>query len=353
MSLRADLILQRGSFSLQAAFDVEPGTVVAVLGPNGAGKSTLLRALAGLERIDRGCIEAHGRVVDDGATTFVPAQGRSVGFVFQDYALFPHLTVLENVAFGLRAQGVDRATARRRARELAARLRFDEVLDRRPGAISGGQAQRVALARALATGPRTLLLDEPLAALDAETRAAVREHLQSELLAFAGCTVLVTHDALDAMLLADRVLVLEGGRIVQEGTPHELAQRPTTTYAAALFGVTLLRGMARDGALALDEGGTLHIADTALAGQALAMVRPESVVLHRQRPEGSARNVWPGTVTTLQRAHDRVLVGVAGSPSVTAALTPAAVAELRVRVGEQVWLSVKAMEISAYPAPHR
>lgn len=268
--------------------------------------------------------------------------------MFQDYALFPHLSVLANIAFGPRSRGRGRKAADQLAREVLAQLGITDLADRRPASLSGGQAQRVALARALATKPDVLLLDEPLAALDIETRTKIRMELSKQLATFAGCTVLVTHDPLDAMLLADRVIVLENGVVVQDATPAEIARRPATPYAAALIGVTLLRGTISQGELTLDDGGTLHTADLAASGPVLAVIRPESVSVHLVQPEGSPRNVWPGTITSLQAAHDRVRVHVDGSPAVVAAVTPAAVADLGLAPGEQVWVSVKAVEIDVY-----
>ena len=351
MTIDIDATVSRGSFSLHVSTHVEDGSVVAVLGPNGVGKSTLLRAVAGLHPIESGTVAMDGRVVDDAGLTWVPPRDRLVGYVPQDYALFPHLSVRQNVAFGPRSRGVGRAEAGRTADATLARLGIADLADRRPGALSGGQAQRAAVARALATGPRALLLDEPLAALDAQVKDAVRAELGATLASVDGATLLVTHDPLDALVLADRVLVLEGGSIVQDAAPGDLARTPATPYVAALVGVTLLRGDAHGGAIDVDGGGTLHVADTRLAGPVLCVVRPEAVTVSRQRPEGSARNSWPGTVVSLQPSLDRVRVLVDGSPSVVAAVTQGAVAELGLTAGAPVWLSVKAVDLDAYPAP--
>ncbi len=353
MPLIVDCTVSRGDFTLTVVTEIAAGTVVAVLGPNGAGKSTLVRAIAGLHPVETGSITIGAEVVDEVGGAFVPPQRRAVGVVFQDYALFPHLSVLDNVAFGPRSRGAGRAKSRAAALATLERLGIADLAGRAPRAISGGQAQRVALARALATAPDVLLLDEPLAALDAETKESVRVELETQLAAFAGCVVLVTHDPLDAMLLADRVIVIEGGAVVLDGTPADLASRPTTAYTAALMGVTLLRGTARAGRLVLDDGGILQVADAELAGRVLAVVRPESVTLHRHRPEGSARNSWAGVVSSLQPSHDRVRVHVQGSPSVVAAVTPAAVADLGLGRGVDVWLSVKALDIDVYATPTR
>src|SRR2546421_1217642 len=226
MSLAAKLVVQQGNFRLDAAFEVADGEVVALLGPNGAGKSTALRVLAGL-------LPAAGTVVVDGQDlTGVPVERRRIGLVFQDYLLFPHLSTVDNVAFGLRCQGRGRAAAHRPALEWLARMALTEHARARPATLSGGQAQRVALARALAVQPRLLLLDEPLAALDAGTRLTIRAGLRNHLSGFAGATVLVTHDPLDAMVLADRIVVLEAGRAVPTRTPHAVTPPPRADYRA-------------------------------------------------------------------------------------------------------------------------
>lgn len=351
MSVALDFAVRRGDFSLELSTVLEPGTVVAVLGPNGAGKTTVVRAIAGLQSIDRGTIRMHDQVVDQAGGAFIPAQQRSVGVVFQDYALFPHLTVQENVAFGPRSRGMGAKEARAASMRLLERMEIAGLAQRRPREISGGQAQRVALARALATEPQILLLDEPLAALDAETREAVRVELERHLGEFDGCVLLVTHDPLDALLLADRVLVLEGGRLVQDGAPAELARRPATPYVATLMGVNLLRGDARDGQLAVDGGGVVRIADRSLSGRAVAVIRPEAVTLHRHEPEGSARNTWFGTVASVLPLQDRVRVHVDGHPPVIATVTPDAVADLHLARGAHIWASVKAVDVDAFAAP--
>lgn len=362
MTLDISCSVQRGQFDLEVELELRAGAVVAVLGPNGSGKSTLLRAIAGLQPITSGMVALSGKVLDDGSAVFVRPRDRAVGVVFQDYALFPHLSVLENVAFGPRSRGCSRAEARRIASDALDQLNVADLARRRPAEVSGGQAQRVALARALATSPDVLLLDEPMAALDVETRDAVRAQLAAQLAAFEGIAVLVTHDPLDALLLADRVVVLESGRVVQDGTPADLAERPQSDYVAALMGVTLVRGTAAGTTLIIDaDGGVLHLANDLGECPAMAVIRPESVTLHRLQPEGSARNVWQGTVRSLQPMHDRVRVFIDGRPPVIATVTPSALAELGLHAGAPVWVSVKAVEIRGYrratthhlASPHR
>ena len=323
-----------------------------MLGPNGAGKTTVLRALAGLLRPVEGRVVLDGHVLEDTARRVrLATERRPVGMVFQDYLLFPHLSVVENVGFGLRSRGVRRAAARRTALGWLERLGLPEVGDASPRTLSGGQQQRVALARALATDPRLLLLDEPLAALDISIRAEVRRDLRRHLREFAGVNLLVTHDPLEAIALADRLIVIERGRIVQAGSPSEVTERPRTAYVADLVGVNLLRGRAAGDAIELGDGGRLE-AVGAGSGDVFAVVPPRGVSLWRSRPEGSPRNVWRGRAAGLELLRDRVRVRVDGrpQPSLVAEVTPAAVAELGLAEGADVWVSVKATEVRVYPA---
>lgn len=346
--------IDRGEFRLDVEFTVAPGEVLGVLGPNGAGKTTLLRALAGLDALSEGRLTLAGHTLDDADTgTFVPAHERPVGVVFQNYRLFPHLNVRDNVAFAGRSQRLGKRAARRDAEEWLARLELGEYADRKPGQLSGGQAQRVALARALAAEPSLLLLDEPLAALDARTRLDVRAALRRHLGDFPGPALLVTHDPLEAMVLADRLLVIENGRIVQQGTPAEIARRPATAYVARLMGLNLYPGTAHPGApgIELDDGGTLIAADTSGdTARVLVALRPTAISVHTTRPDHSSpRNTWPGTVAGLELLTDRVRIQVQGSPSALVDVTPSAAAELDLTAGAPVWLSAKATEVDVYP----
>ena len=351
--LDASVQVRRGVFDLDVALAVPPGEVVAVLGPNGAGKSTLLRCLAGLERLRSGHVRLDDRTLDDPAEgVFVPAEQRPTGIVFQDYLLFPHLSVLDNVAFGARARGLHRAASRRTAAPWVERIGLEAYARQKPTALSGGQAQRVALARALASDPGLLLLDEPLSALDAGTRAETRSDLRRHLSSFAGPVLVVTHDALEAMVLADSLLVLEDGRVVQRGTPAAVARQPATRYVARLLGLNLWPGVARNGDVVLAGGGHLVVADTTAAGDVLLAARPSALALHAQHPEGSPRNAWPALVTGLELLGDRVRVALSGSPSALVDVTPAAVAELDLSPGRRLYVSLKATEVEVYPAPH-
>ena len=347
--------VQRDEFRLDVEFTVEPGEVLGVLGPNGAGKTTLLRVLAGLIPLSEGSVTLSGQLLDDAATgEFRPAEKRPVGLVFQNYRLFPHLSVRENVAFAARSMGAGRRAAGDAADGWLTRLGLRALAGRKPGQLSGGQAQRVALARALAAEPALLLLDEPLAALDARTRLEIRAELRRHLSDFPGPTLLVTHDPLEAMVMTDRLLVIEGGRIVQEGAPAEVARRPATQYIARLVGLNLYAGTRTDAtSVALDDGGTLIAASSGDVRQrVLLALRPTAIALHTSKPDHSSpRNVWPGTIAGLELLIDRVRVQVDGTPPALVDITPAAVTELDLAAGARVWLSAKAMDLDAYPEP--
>ncbi|WP_433468746.1 ABC transporter ATP-binding protein [Spirillospora sp. CA-128828] len=344
--LDARLVVRRAAFDLDLALTARPGEVVALLGPNGAGKSTALRALAGLVPMAGGHVRVDGEDL-----RALPPDRRGIGMVFQDYLLFPHLSALENVAFGPRCQGTGRRAARRIAAEWLARVGLAEHASARPRALSGGQAQRVALARALAVDPGLLLLDEPLAALDAHTRLEIRAALRRHLAGFSGAAVLVTHDPLDAMVLADRIVVVEGGRLVQEGTPADVARRPRTGYVARLVGLNLYRGRAEAGTVTIGDGAATLDSVDSLDGEVFLAFAPSSVALYRTRPDGSPRNLWRTRVAAVERHGDRVRVRLSGPPfDAVADVTPAAVAELQLSEGSAIWAAVKATETHVYPA---
>jgi len=295
------------------------GQVVAVIGPNGAGKSSLLRAVAGL-------VPSTGEIRVDGRSwTTLAVRERAVGMAFQDQLLFPHLSALENVAFGPRTAGVPRADARRTAQGWLDRFGVADLAGRKPRQLSGGQAQRVSIARALATDPRVLLLDEPFAGLDVGVAAGLRVELASHLTSYDGVTLLVTHDAIDALTLADVVWVLDEGELVQVGPPREVAARPLTRHVARLVGLNV-------------------IAD----GDGFRSFSPSAVTVSLTEPSGSARHRWPGAVTTLAPHGDAVRLLVSGEHELLADVTPAAVAELGLAPGRQVWLSVKETAVRRY-----
>ncbi|MFG3407535.1 ABC transporter permease [Streptomyces sp. NPDC048142] len=327
--------------------DAGAGTTIAVVGPNGAGKTTLLRALLGLTP------RAHAALrLGDTDVTALPPHRRGVAWVPQDGALFPHLSALTNTAYGLRAHGVPRAMARREAQGWLDRLGVGHLARRRPAQLSGGQAQRVALARALAARPRLLLLDEPLAALDQATRARVRHTLRRHLADFGGVCLIVTHDPVEAVSLADRVLVLEDGRVLQDEPPAEVTRHPRSPWVARMLGRNAWPGTATADGLAPAGGGHLVVAEPLPAGtDALAVIAPEAVSVHRERPTGSPRNVWPGTVREITAGGSRLrlLITSTEAPDLVAEITPGAAADLGIADGSAVWTSVKATEATIVP----
>ncbi|MGR6973315.1 ABC transporter ATP-binding protein [Streptomyces cynarae] len=343
--LDARIVVERGSFRLDVALAAAPGEVVALLGPNGAGKTTALRALAGLVPLSGGHLRLDGAALER-----TPPEARPVGVVFQDYLLFPHLSALDNVAFGPRCRGASKVEARAVAAGWLERMGLAEHAGAKPRRLSGGQAQRVALARALATRPRLLLLDEPLAALDARTRLEVRGGLRRHLDEFEAVAVLVTHDPLDAMVLADRLVVVEHGRVVQEGTPSDIARRPRTDYIAQLVGLNLYRGTAQGHTVRLDAGCSITTTED-LSGPVFVAFRPSAVTLYRDRPDGSsARNLWRCEVAGLQTHGDQIRADLTGELPLAADLTTVAAAELGLHPGAKVWATVKAAQTHAYPA---
>jgi len=351
--LNVDVEVRRGDFVLRAALEAAAGERVGVVGPNGSGKSSLLRAISGLEAIVGGRITLDGRVLADGAVD-LPAREREIGVVFQDHRLFRHLSVRDNVAFGPRSRGVPRSQARARAEEWLTRLDCARFADRRPDDLSGGESQRVALARALAQSPRALLLDEPTAALDAGARVEVRTELLRHLAGLDIPTVLVTHDPIEALVMTDRLIVLENGRVTQTGSPREIAARPLTPYVAGLLGLNLFRGRVVGERVVLDDGGDLvpRTIPRTIPGatRVLVTVPPAAIAVHLERPEGSPRNVWPGRVAAVEPSRDGVRLRVAGPPDAMVDVTVAAVTALDLQPGREVWLSVKASETDCYPA---
>lgn len=380
-ALDAHLHVDLGTFDLDASLLADHG-VTALLGPNGSGKTTALKALAGLHTLTSGHVRVAGQTWAD-ARTHLPPERRSVGMVLADPLLFPHLSLLDNVAYGPRSRGMPRRAARDRAAEELGRVGLGDLLGRRPAQVSSGQAQRAALARALATDPDLLLLDEPLSALDPQTRSRTRADLAARLRDYPGLTVMVTHDALDALTLADQLVFVDGGRVTQSGTPAEVIARPRSSYVAGIVGLNLVPGTlvqergvtsvapttevtprsgapaqedAAGWALELDGGGRLVVADAPEGARpgdrVLATVNPAAVTLYTERPAASARNLWELEVSAVTVTGQRTRVVLHGIPGVelVAEVTLSAVAELRITAGCTLWAGVKATEIEVYPA---
>ena len=365
--LEANLQLTRGSFTLDVQITLAPGEVLALLGPNGSGKSTALDLLAGLAAPDT------GTVVLDGATLTAPGrlvapENRAIGLLGQEPLLFPHLSARANVAFALRVgdAALSAAAARVQAERWLARVGLVGFGDSKPGALSGGQQQRVALARALAAGPRVLLLDEPMAALDAETAPFIRQLIREQLAETGTSAIIVTHDIVDAVVLAHRVAVLHEGTVIDQGTTAAVLAAPRNPFVAAIAGVNLVVGTIQNGAIVAPDGRIFRVRpDNAAApaaapdGSALAaapdgsaaaaVFRPASVVVQTQRPrQASPRNVWSARVTAIEPGSGGMRLRTSGEPEIIAEVTPSAVADLGLQIGSTVWLSVKAAEVSAY-----
>lgn len=325
--------------------EVAPGESVALLGPNGAGKSTVLGTVAGLVAPTTGHVTLAGRDI-----TRVEPHRRKVALLAQEPLLFPHLSVLDNVAFGPRSSGAGRAASRAAALTHLHEVGADDLADRRPTQLSGGQAQRVAIARALAADPEVLLLDEPMAALDVDVAPAVRQVLRATL---ADRTVLVvTHDPLDALLLADRVVVLEQGRVVEEGPSHEVLTRPRSSFAARVAGLNLVAGRWEDGAVVHPDAVVTGLASGSAPGVgdgAVAVFSPSSVSVYPEARPGSPRNGLAAVVTDVEPLGDRVRVRTrVGSLALAAEVTPSAAAELDLVPGSRVHLAVKAVEVAVH-----
>jgi molybdate transport system ATP-binding protein len=350
MSLHAAFTARRGGFEVAVTFEVADGETLALLGPNGAGKSTVVDALAGGLELDEGTIELDGERIDRS-----PAERRPIGVCFQDDLLFPHLSAIENVAFPLRARGRPRAPAHARAAELLDRLAPSIDVHARPAGLSGGERQRVALARALAPEPRLLLLDEPFANVDVSARPGLRALVREVTAGFDGATVLVAHDPIDALTLADRVTVLEAGRQTQTGTPDEIRAAPRSSYAADLVGVNLFRGTLEplaDGAAQLvTDDGTITVAPQVRLERsvsAIATLKPIDVALHADEPEGSPRNVVRGRVGEVAIDGERARIRIDGRPPLTAEITAGSVTRLGLAPGSDVWASFKAVEVTVF-----
>lgn len=351
----------RGAVSargLDVSFTVGAGEVLALLGPNGAGKSTTAAVIAGLLRGDPATVRVGDQTLTDTSRgVFVPVHQRRVGLLSQDPLLFPHMNALDNVRFA-----TGRATSRRRrdrARALGwlAQVGGADLAERMPGELSGGQAQRVALARALAAEPEVLVLDEPLAGLDVAAAAAVRAQLRPVLSQGGRASVLITHDLLDVLGLADRVAVLEDGRIAESGTPADVLAAPRSAFGARIAGVNAVRGVMVSPGVLVNGGQSWHgVAAEPLdrGADAVAVFAPASVAVYLEQPHGSPRNCIFVSVRALEVVGGVVRVrGVAVDDEtavIAAAVTPEAVADLRIGVGDRVWFTVKAQEIGIHGA---
>jgi molybdate transport system ATP-binding protein len=346
--LDARIALTRGPVRLDVALRAAPGEIIGILGPNGGGKTSTILALAGILPLESGHVRVGGQSWEGDGRRLLPEE-RDVGLMLAEPLLFPHLRAIDNVAYGPRSRGVSRHEARERAAAQLARVGLEEHAHARPRELSSGQAARVALARALAAEPALLLLDEPLSSLDPDTRARTRSDLAARLAAYGGVTVLVTHDPLDALTLADRLVFVEDGHVTQTGTPAEVLREPRSPYVATVVGLNLYAGQSdSQGEVTLVGGGRI-VTSHATAGPVWATVAPSAVSLHRQPPEGSPRNNWRLRVSDITLQGQSARVGMAGALELTAEVTLASVTALGLHVGDELWASVKATEVGTYP----
>jgi len=351
--LRVEAATRLGAFALDVALEVPAGTCLALAGPSGAGKTSVLRVVSGLVRPDRGVVRCGEDLwLDTARGIDVAPERRRCGYVFQEYALFAHMRAWQNVAYPLR--GLDRAARRARAHELLERFGIGHLADRRPHGLSGGERQRVAVARALARSPAALLLDEPLSALDPRLRAHAGRELAAVLAEAGVPALLVTHDFTEAALLGDRVGVIDGGRVIQEGTAAELAAAPASAFVADFTGAVVLTGTARavDGltCVELDGGGTVFSTEPG-AGPVAVSVYPWEIALAPPGSEraGSAQNHLPVRVVSVTAVGTRVRAGLAAPQPLVAELSDASVHELGIVPGASAVATWKASATRLLP----
>lgn len=341
------------AFMVDAAFDVSAGRTAALLGPNGAGKSTVVAVLAGIEPLNAGLIKLGDRVLDEpDSGVFVPPADRRIGVVFQEALLFRHMDVQQNIEFGPKSLKRNSDQSRRLIELWIDRLDLDHLRSRRPAELSGGETQRVAIARTMVTEPDLLILDEPLAAIDASARPRIRRILARSLHEFGGPAIVITHDPAEAFLLADDIFIIEDGRITQSGSPEDIRMKPATRYAADLAGVNMTTGTAAGGSVVVGNH-TLHISDSHVTGEVVITIRPQAISLHRHKPEGSARNSWQTTVRRVESHGEIVRVATGGPLELTAEVTTSGASDVGVAVGETVWASIKATEIDVVESSGR
>jgi len=356
VTLDSTVLVRRGDFVLDVALQVGAGEVVALLGPNGSGKSTLLGSLAGLLPVAAGSVSVNGRPLTRVNTVermSVPPHARRVGLLGQEPLLFPHLSALQNVAFGLRAARGGRTPATRSARRWLEEVGLSGMEERRPAELSGGQQQRVAIARALAAEPDLLLLDEPMASLDVEVASSIRTLLRERLASTGTTTVIVTHDVVDAVVLADRVVILDGGRVVDDGSVSDVLGRPVHGFAASLAGLNLLAGrVAEDGTVTV-AGGRVFAggSETPPAGSEAWVAFPRSAVSVRETGTETspvAANSWEGRIAVLEPAAGGIRIILAGD-DVVAEVPPTEVLTRQLRSGSAVSLHVEPEFLTVYP----
>ena len=336
--LDARVILNRDSLTLDVELQLQHGEVIAVLGPNGAGKTSLLHALLGWLELESGWIMVNGEVIDSPDTdSYVPPQHRPFGMVFQDGLLFPHMSVEKNILFGA---GKDF-----NLKPLAESLQASELLAKFPSELSAGERQRAAIARSLAARPKVLFLDEPFSALDIQGKRRGRSLLKEALaIGVSGCLI-VTHDLVDAFTLADRVMIIEGGKLTQFDVPDRIRSRPGSEWIADLVGWNYYEGIGEGSVVTLPHGTTIFTAQDDLDGPTSISINPASVSIFKSQPSGSPRNSWLSSIQNIEILGGRARVSLVGEIDICADITTVAANELRQSISSEVWVSVKATEV--------
>jgi molybdate transport system ATP-binding protein len=342
-------------FPLELGFEVKPAETLVIIGPSGCGKTTTLNLIAGLLEPDEGRIALGQQVLWDSASgTNVPAEKRNVGYVFQDFALFPHMTLAENVAYGLRARRRPKAEVLSRVNEVLALLGIEHLRQRRPGALSGGERQRAALARAVACDAEILLLDEPLGSLDAQTRNRVRGELQRMLRVVGRIVIMVTHDYIDALTFGDHICVVDQGRVLQTGERDQLLRHPKSRFVAELTGVNFFEGTissaSGDGSTQIWVGNTClyAVCDREELGDVMVAFFPSDVALSREPPSTSARNVFRSQIREIIHMGDKVRLALNGALPMCAEITADSLEKLGTVEGDTVYASLKATAVKTY-----
>ena len=348
--LEAHFDLLRGNLSITANVTIGAGEVVALLGPNGAGKTTVLECIAGGLAISHGHISVSGEKVDDpDAGIWKPPEKRHVGIVFQDNLLFPHMNVMDNVAFSLRCRGHSKKSARGKAAEVLLFLGIAE-LGRKPiKELSGGQTKQVAIARSIIQEPSLFLLDEPLSGLDSLAGSKIKAFIVNRLKALKTGCLLVTHDSDFVMEVADRAYVLESGIVTEFGHPAGLRTKPSTSYVADFAGTNSYSGVARHGQLVINESFRLQVAELSTTGPVSVSINSRSISVHRHSSHGSPRNNLPIVIDSVTSLGDITRIVTCEPTPLVIDITTISANELNVKEGEHLWATIKATEIDVEP----
>ncbi|MCC6442146.1 MAG: ABC transporter ATP-binding protein [Armatimonadetes bacterium] len=351
--LSVNIQKQLRDFALDVDFVQDRQQTLVLIGPSGCGKSTTLNAIAGTVPLDSGRIVLDDRVLYDRAARIdIAPNKREIGFVYQDFALFPHKTVFENIAYGLRCRKKSKAEIHNRVARLMETMQISHLAQARPQQLSGGQQQRVALARALAIDTHILLLDEPLGALDAQTRMSVRSELKRILKSFDVVSIIVTHDFVDALVLGDAIGVMEEGRILQLGSREELLLHPKSKFVADFTGVNFFQGQVvsrnGDGWCHVRVGETHIHTPCTDAGRISLAFFPRDVTLHRDPPKGSAQNSLRGAVREILHLGDRIRVTIDSALPIVAEISDMALEDMELKEGDTIYAAFKATAIKTY-----